>query len=283
MTDLGLPSLGGGNFSGGLELADFAAALEPRPGILLMAESADERLRRKARRLGVSILAVKPGLSKLDPLHYEADLRAFGKKLAEDLVPRLLHRATVAGRTPVPPAPPAPPVDEVARAAALRSALDELEQKPEPDLVAFLLLRAARAFLPRAVLFVVKDDRLRGLSGFGATDNGTSLDVLARELSVPLDEPSPFAEAVVPGRAWAGQPAASGTGRTLLRSIGAQQAKSATVIPVRAQLETVAVLYGDDPRGHSLPGLEPLTDFARRAGRALDDAFLAQRGGGLPA
>ena len=43
------------------------------------------------------------------------------------------------------------------------------------------------------------------------------------------------------------------------------------------------MLYGDDPRGHALPSLEPLTDFAERAGRALDDAFLALRGGGTPA
>lgn len=280
VTDLGLPSLGGSNFRGGLEVAGFAAALEPRPGILLMAEGADERMRRKARRLGVSILAVKPGLSKLDALDYEADLRAFGKKLAEELVPRLLQRATPPAR---PTPPPAPPLDEVARTTALRRALEELDKKPEPDLVAFLLLRAARAFLPRAVLFLVENDHLRGLSGFGSTGNGASLDVLARELSVPLDKPSPFAEAVVPGLSWSGRPAGSESGRTLLRSIGALEAASAAVIPVRAQQQTIAVLYGDDPRGQPLPGLEPLADFARRAGRALDDAFLAQRGGRIPA
>ena len=60
--------------------------------------------------------------------------------------------------------------------------------------------------------------------------------------------------------------------------IGSLETASATVIPVRAQQETIAVLYGDDPRGRPLPALEPLTDLARRAGRALDDAFLALRG-----
>ena len=53
----------------------------------------------------------------------------------------------------------------------------------------------------------------------------------------------------------------------------------ATVIPVRAQQETIALLYGDDPQGQPLPPLGPLQDFARRAGWALDDAFLALRGG----
>ena len=281
-TDLGLPSLGGGNFRGGFEVASFAAALDPRPRILLMAEGGDERVRRKARRLGVSILAVKPGLSKLDPLHYESDLRAFGRQLAEELVPRLLERS---GTTEPAAAPgiPAPPVDEAARATALQSALDELAQNPEPDHVAFLLLRAARAFLPRALLLVVKDDRLRGLSGFGATAHGTTLDVLARDLTISLEEASPFADAVGPGHVWAGAPAESEAGQALLRSIGELETTAATVIPVRAHQETIAVLYGDAPGGHALPNLEPLMDFAERAGRALDEAFLAQRGSPVPA
>jgi hypothetical protein len=282
VTDLGLPSLGGSNFRGGFEVAAYASALDPRPRVLLMAERADERMRRKARRLGVSILAVKPGLSKLDPEHYEADLRTFGRKLAGELVPRLLERAGSAAPEAAPTVP-GPPGDDLARAATLRGALEELAVSPEPDQVAFLLLRAARAFLPRALLFVVKDDALRGLSGFGPTANGVSLDVLARDLAVSLAEPSPFAEAVGPGRAWTGAPGDSGPGRALLETIGGRGATAATVIPVRAQQETIAVLYGDDPEGHPLPALESLTDFAERAGRALDDAFLAQRSGPVPA
>ena len=43
------------------------------------------------------------------------------------------------------------------------------------------------------------------------------------------------------------------------------------------------MLYGDDPEGRALPGLDLLTDFAERAGRALDEALLALRGGGAPA
>jgi CheY-like chemotaxis protein len=283
VTDLGLPSLGGTNFRGGLEVVKHAAAFEPRPRCLLMAERADERLRAKARRLGVSVLALKPGLSKLDPLQYEADLRVFGRKLARDLVPRLLKRGGPTTGASEAPAPPTTPPDEAARAATLKSALDELAGHPEPDLVAFLLLRAARAYLPRAVLFLVKDDRLRGLAGFGPTGSGQSLDVLARDLSVSLDLPSPFAEAVASGRDWHDAPPADGPVRSLLGGLGALDASSAVIVPVRAQQETIAVLYGDNPGGRPLPPLDPLADFARRAGRALDEAFLGRRGGAIPA
>ena len=280
VTDLGLPSLGGTNFRGGLEVVSHAAAFEPRPRVLLMAERADERLRAKARRLGVSILALKPGLSKLDPLQYEADLRVFGRKLARDLVPRLQRR----GEPPAPAPPALPsPADEATRAAALRSALDELEGQPEPDLVAFLVLRAARAFLPRGVLLLVKDDRLRGLAGFGPSGSGTSLDILARDLTVSLYQPSPFAEAVAAGRPWVGPLPTDGPMHDLLGDLGVLEATSGALVPVRAQQQTVAILYGDNPGGQPLPALDPLLGFARRAGRALDEAFLGQREGAIPA
>ncbi|MCG6924745.1 MAG: response regulator [Acidobacteria bacterium] len=282
VTDLGLPSLGGTNFRGGLEVVSHAAAFEPRPRVLLMAERADERLRAKARRLGASILALKPGLSKLDPLQYEADLRVFGRKLARDLVPRLQKRGGPPAPAPAPPAAPSP-ADEATRSAALRRALDELDGHPEPDLVAFLLLRAARAFLPRAVLLLVKDDQLRGLAGFGPTDSGTSLDVLARDLSVSLDRPSPFAEAVAVGRPWIGPLPTEGPMRDLLGDLGALQATTGTVVPVRAQQGTIAILFGDNPGGQPLPALDPLVAFSRRAGRALDEAFLGQPAGAVPA
>jgi CheY-like chemotaxis protein len=274
VADLGLPSLRGNTFRGGLDVVRHAGSLEPRPRILLMVDRADERLRTRARRLGVSFLAFKPGLSKLDPLQYTADLRAFGDKLARDLLPRLLRRAVSSA-----PGRPAVPAieDDVPQEKALRSALEELARQPEPDVIAFLLLRVARAFLPRGVLLLVKDERLYGLAGFGPTANGQSLDVLARSVSVPLDEPSPFSDAVACGRVWSGPTAREGPMGALLGRIGPLSAAEAAVIPVRSQRETVAVLYGDAPDGQGLPDLAPLVDFAERAGRALDEVVLAGR------
>ena len=87
VADVGLPSEAGASFRGGLDVARYATGLASPPPVLLMAETIDEKLRSKAKRAGASLLAWKPGLSKLDPLQYEADLRAFGDKLAKDLLP----------------------------------------------------------------------------------------------------------------------------------------------------------------------------------------------------
>jgi CheY-like chemotaxis protein len=275
VADLTLPSDSGASFRGGLDVARAASGLPSPPPVLLMAETFDDKFRARARRLGVSLLAFKPGLSKLDPLQYEADLRAFGDKLARDLLPRLEGRRRSAPPKPVLAPPPSP--GDTARADLLRSALEEMRRSPDPDLVAFLLLRAARTFLPRVLLFLAKDDRLRGLSGFGPVDSGDSLDLLARELSVPLDPPSVFSEAVAAGRPWTGALPADGPARELLDRIGAMGATTGAVLPVRAHRHTIAVLYGDAPEGGSLPPLGPLVEFVEQAGRALDEALLARR------
>jgi CheY-like chemotaxis protein len=274
VADLGLPSESGTSFRGGLDVARFACGLPSPPPVLLMADTFDEKLRGRAKRLGVSLLAFKPGLSKLDPLQYEADLRAFGDKLARDLLPRLEGRRTGGAR---PALARTPDPGEAGRETLLRSAFEEMVRSPDPDLVAFLLLRAARAFFPRVLLFVVKDERLRGLSGFGPADSGDSLDLLARGITVALEPASPFSEAVTSGKAWTGPLPAEGPVRGLLDRIGPLGATSAAILPVHAQREAIAVIYGDAPDGGTLPPIGPLIDFAEQAGRVLDEAFLARR------
>jgi CheY-like chemotaxis protein len=283
VVDVGLPSEAGASFRGGLDIARYATGLASPPPVLLIAETIDEKLRSRAKRAGAALLAFKPGLSKLDPLQYEADLRAFGDKLARDLLPRLEGRRAAARRRAPPRLVPQlvamPPRDDDARAreAALAAALAELSNHPDPDMVAFLLLRTARAFFPRVVLFLVRDERLRGLAGLGPVANGTSLDLLARELQVPLGPASPFAEAVAFGRAWWGPLPSAGPLRAMVDRLGSLGSVSGAVLPVRAQHETIAVVYGDTPGGAALPELAPLIDFTEQAGRALDQALLERR------
>lgn len=283
VVDIGLPSEAGASFRGGLDIARYASGLAAPPPVLLMAETIDEKLRGHAKRARASLLAWKPGLSKLDPLQYEADLRAFADKLVKDLLPRLEGKRA-APRLPaaprlVPQLVAMPPRDDASRAreAALAAALAELQGHADPDMVAFLLLRTARSFFPRVVLFLVRDERLRGLAGLGPVSNGASLDLLARELQVPLGPASPFAEAVAFGRAWSGPLPADGPMRAMVDRMGSLGAVSAAVLPVRAQHETIAVVYGDAPGGGALPELAPLVDFTEQAGRALDQALALRR------
>ena len=275
VADVGLPSEAGSSFRGGLDVARYASGLKPPPPVLLMSETIDEKLLARARRAGASLLAFKPGLSKLDPLQYEADLRAFGDKLTRDLLPRLEGRRDTRltrDRT-------APPSDagSAAREALVRAAIADLGGQPDPDMVAFLLLRTARAFFPRVVLLLVRDERLKGLAGFGPVANGSSLDLVARQLTVPLTPPSPFSEAVAFGKVWSGALPADGPLGALVAQLGALGAAEGAVLPVRSQHETLTIVYGDAPGGGRIPDLAPLVRFIEAAGRALDSTLLARR------
>jgi CheY-like chemotaxis protein len=276
VVDVGLPTDAGSSFRGGLDVARHASGLVPAPPVLLMSEAIDERLRARAKRAGASLLAWKPGLSKLDPLQYEADLRAFGDKLVRDLVPRLEGRRDVRKARPR-AAPLAPDAGSAAREALVETAIAELGASPDPDMVAFMLLRTARAFFPRVVLLLVRDERLRGLAGFGPVANGTSLDLVARDLSVPLTPSSPLSEAVAFGRVWYGPLPDEGPLHALVERLGRFEAIEAAVVPVRAHHQTLAVVYGDAPEGGRLPDLVPLYYFAEAAGRALDAVVSPRR------
>jgi len=59
--------------------------------------------------------------------------------------------------------------------------------------------------------------------------------------------------------------------------LGSLGTLAAAVLPVRAQHETIAVLYGDAPGGAELPELGPLVEFTEQAGRALDRALVERR------
>ena len=110
-----------------------------------------------------------------------------------------------------------------------------------------------------------------------AADSADSLDLLARAIVVPLDPPSAFSAAVATGRPWTGALPSDGPLRGLLDRIGPLGASHAAILPVRAQRETVAVLYGDAPDGGALPAIDPLAGFFERAGAALDEALLGRR------
>jgi len=275
VADVGLPSEAGSSFRGGLDVARYASGLKPPPPVLLMSETIDEKLRARAKRAGASLLAFKPGLSKLDPLQYEADLRAFGDKLTRDLLPRLEGRRDT--RLTRDRTAPTSDAGSAAREALVRAAIADLGGQPDPDMVAFLLLRTARAFFPRVVLLLVRDERLKGLAGFGPVANGSSLDLVARELTVPLTPPSPFTEAVAFGKVWSGPLPADGPLGALVAQLGALGAAEGAVLPVRSQHETLTVVYGDMPGGGRIPDLAPLVSFIEAAGRALDSTLLARR------
>ena len=109
IVDLGMPTTGGTSFHGGFEAVRKLAKAGVKPPVLLMIESLTTPIQTRAKELGIKSFVFKPGLSKLDPEQFEADLKAFAAKIAADVLPRLARQATEQAAAPPPGAAPASP------------------------------------------------------------------------------------------------------------------------------------------------------------------------------
>jgi CheY-like chemotaxis protein len=301
VSDLGMPTSGGASFQGGFELVKRMAKMNLRPPVLLMAETLSGALQARARQLGIGHVVFKPSLSKLDPPQFEADLRAFARKLLADVLPAMEPAAGAAPRTarlrpgrPQPGEPtaagggPSAPsaarpgertVEELSRElAALQRRLEDLRKGGDATQVSAMVMEVAREFFERALLFLVKNGQVRGLGGFGRAPGEESLNLLAREVAVPLAEPSIFQDVVTKRKPHWGPLPDGKWSRYLIGRIGRFQSSGVALIPLLTHRETIAVLFGDNPEsGRTTGRLESLEVFINQAGVALENAFLQRK------
>jgi hypothetical protein len=252
-----------------------------------MTESLSQALRLRARQMGVQAFVFKPTLSKLNPRQFEADLTAFAAKLVKDVLPHLAELAVL--RPPVKarkadvrdPAldTAGPPTQSAARPFEfLKRRLVELRQGGDANEIAMLVMKVAREFFERSLLFVVKNDEARGLGGFGVAPRGETLNLLARQVTIPLSEASLFREVSRERRAYSGPPPADRWLGHVMGRIGRFQSKGVALLPLVAHRETIALVFGDNPETGREPGsLEPLEVFMQQAGIALENVFLQRK------
>jgi len=302
VSDLGMPTSGGSSFQGGFEVVKRLGKMNLRPPVLMMTESLGSALHSRAKQMGIARIVFKPGLSKLDPGQFEADLRAFAHKLISDVIPRLVPAAEAAPVTSrpasrkAPAAPPAsspssvpsarsssaeplPSAEELSREfAVLQKRLEELRRPNDASQIAVLVMKMAREFFERGVLFLVKNGEARGLGGFGPAPREESLHLLARDVLIPLSEPSVFLDVVVSQQALVGPLPEGRWSQYLMGKIGRFRSATAALLPLLTHRETIALLFGDNPEtGRPFGRLEALEVFIDQAGIALENAFLQRK------
>jgi CheY-like chemotaxis protein len=286
VTDLGMPASGGASFHGGFEVVKRLWKMKLRPPILMMTESLSPSLRLRARQMGIDHFVFKPTLSKLNPAQFEADLVAFAGTLVGGVLPRLTELAHL-GSSPRPKAKAragtsdatAPVVEDAARQFAfLRRRLLELREGADASQIAVLVMKVARESFERAILFVVRGEEARGLGGFGLAPREEPLNLLAREITIPLREPSLFRDVVQERKPFHGAPPSDRWVSHLMGRISRFHSRAVAILPLVAHRETIAFLFGDNPEtGNDPMGLEPIEVFVEQAGIALENVFLQRK------
>jgi CheY-like chemotaxis protein len=285
VTDLGMPASGGASFHGGFEVVKRLWKMNLRPPVLMMTESLSPSLRLRARQMGVHSFVFKPTLSKLNAAQFEADLVAFAGTLVSEVLPRLSEVAHL-GTSPRPKGKPkagpeeaGPPKEDAARQFAfLRRRLLELRQGADASEIAVLVMKVAREFFERGILFVVRNDEARGLGGFGLAPREETLNLLAREITIPLREPSVFRDVAQERKPFHDAPPPDRWATHLMGRIGRFHSRAVAILPLVAHRETIALLFGDNPEtGQEPSGLEPIEVFVEQAGIALENVFLQRK------
>ena len=285
VTDLGMPTSGGSSFQGGFEVVKRLWKMHVRPPVLMMSERLNASIQLRAKQMGIGDLVFKPGLSKLNPEQFEADVRAFAGKLLRDVLPRLTRAGAppakrAASATPAARSEPvAPTAEELSRQLQmLQHRLAELRQPGDANQIAILVMKVAREFFERGILFLVKNDEVRGLAAFGPAPKDHNINLLVRDIVIPLTEPSAFLGAVEAAKALHGPPAEDKWTKHLMGKVGRFQSNGSVLVPIITHRETIAILFADNAEtGREFGRLDALELFINQAGIALENAFLQKR------
>ncbi len=278
--DLAMPSSGGSSFQGGFEVVKRLWKLKVRPPVVMMTETVNQAIRARAKQMWISSLVFKPGLSRLDPAQFEQDVIQFADKMATRLLPRLLNELETS--VPARPTPVEPRrVGRSHGAVELAEVLSRLRRLREPSdatQISALMMEVAREYFERCVLFLVRDEEVRGLGGFGPTLTGRQIGQVVRELAVPLSEPSLFAEVAVSGKTHQGLLPDGRWNEYVITALGRFRSQDVALLPLVAYREPLALLFGDNPEtGRPIESLEALEIFVGQAAISIENAFLQRK------
>ncbi len=144
--------------------------------------------------------------------------------------------------------------------------------------VALLILRYAAQILGRGVLFVVRQASIRGIGQFGLVFGSGSADRRVRNLDIPIDAPSVFANVLQTGRTYRGRLEANDWNRYLVEQLGGREPTEVAVVPLIVESSVVCALYGDNlPEGSVISTVDGIEILMHEIGLAVEKARLERR------
>jgi CheY-like chemotaxis protein len=286
LVDLIMPRMDGSGILGGLELLELIHTNFQDLRVLAVADYNNTDAERTVREMGYPFL-VKPRKSSLDDA--EA-MRSFGLGLFAEL------KDFFAGRIPEDSSDTVNLGDElrlemgeepVSRTeteerstgiSLLRGILAELNNPALGGGITLLVLRFASEFMNRAVIFIVKQDEVAGLGQFGIVDAPGKADARVRNIRIPLNEESPFRQAVESQMALKYKPDVSQWNTYLFDRLAGGVPDEYFLGPIISEGKVVALLYGDNlPEKRKIGDTDSLEIFLSQAGMAMEKALLQRR------
>lgn len=287
VSDLLMRSSRGKGFLGGLEVLEEVKRIDEAVPVVMMTDHLDPKVRHEAYRLGVSNYLIKPDISEIEIAHLEEDLQQFSEDIhyvvrrlvrggARELAAFPSLAAAKTGPQPVTEATfseAASPSEKQLR--AIRALVRELQDPTETTEISLLILRLAAEFFDRAVLFLVKQDKIYGLGGFGETGDKESINDKVRHIQIDRHADSVFRKIIESRQTHRGKLKDTMHNRLLIENLGKRAPTEIVVVPLVSRRRVLAALYGDNAHYRKpLGNIEGLEIFMSQAGIAMENAIL---------
>ncbi|HTY21095.1 MAG TPA: response regulator [Geobacteraceae bacterium] len=286
LIDLFIPKMDGTGNIGGIELLELIKANFSDIPVLAMADRHNEEAERQLRGLGFPLI-IKPGDEEIGD---QGVLNDFMASLLPGLNQVRAGGGPCTGRDNVnfgeellqemgeEPSPNHSPVVQSTGIALLRGMLEELKDPTLEGGIILLVLRFAAEFMNRAVILMVKREKIEGLGQFGITPTSGSADSILRNMKIPRGEDSIFSRVMETGISVKVTPDEGVWTRYLLERLGGGVPAEIFVGPIVSEGKVVALLYGDNiPENKQIGDTDSLEIFLSQAGMAMEKAFLQRK------
>lgn len=129
----------------------------------------------------------------------------------------------------------------------LKRFVREAQRSSFTFMVSLDLLNLIAENYERALLLVIKESVAGGIGGFGDAQDGTPLGIIAKNVVIPLDEPSVFRSVADRNTTYRGKPDPNQpVHRRLFEQIGRPKSGEAVVVPLLSRGRTLAMIYCDN-------------------------------------
>ncbi len=162
--------------------------------------------------------------------------------------------------------------------AKLQKVLDELRSPNEAPEISLIILKYAAEFFDRGILFIIKDDEIVGIGGFGETGDDEPMPIKVRRIRIPVKEKTIFNRINSTMKMHKGKLPDTPWNRALIKMLGNLMPTEVAIIPLISYGKIIAYLYGDNAvNKRKLEDINALEIFMGHAGLAMENALLHKK------
>lgn len=160
---------------------------------------------------------------------------------------------------------------EVAEIALVKSIMDEVRSPRFTGEISLMIMRYAAEMLRRGLLFALRGDSVAVLAEFGIEDGAEGTRKNTRGAKIPLTSAGALRTAIDSMRSERGGDFGEAGNGTLLEILGGSSPREFVTIPIIADGQVLAVLYGDNwPEDDGIGSIEGLELLMIHAGLCLE-------------